>query len=204
MIAGHKGEIPFVLLLLPFLAGIGLGIYSPLFSITTFLSGILFGLIILFVSLNIFYKKLNLYKIKWVGGILINSILFFSGWIITLRYNELSSRNHFSKIQADYLLVKINNEPKASGDLLRCTVTVEDNVLKGKRTPTSGNLLITIKDSTGKSLYYGDELLIAANYHPVDPPYNPAEFNYKQYLANQNIHYQEFVYAHQYYVLAKN
>jgi len=204
MIAAHKGEIPFAILLLPFLAGIGSGICFPVFSFTTFLTIILIGLIVLFISLNLLYKKLNLYKIKWVGGTLIYSILFFLGWTITLKYNELNNNSHFSKKSADYLLVKISNEPKLNGESLKFTSIVEEDILNGKASSTSGNLLITIKDSTAKNLYYGDELLIPADYHPVDPPYNPAEFNYKQYLANQNIHYQEFLYAHQYYILAKN
>jgi competence protein ComEC len=204
MIAGHKGEIPFVILLLPFLAGIGLGIYFPYFSFTTFLSILLFGLIILFIGLNLAYKKLNLYKIKWLGGILVHSILLLLGCVVTIDYNELNSKDHFSKKHTDYLLVKVNNEPKLNGDLLRFTATVEYNITNGKRSPVTGSLLIAIKDSTASSLYYGDELLIPANYHPVDPPYNPAEFNYKQYLANQNIHYQEFLYPRQYYVLSRN
>jgi len=204
MMAAHKGEIPFAILLLPFLAGIGFGIWFPVFSFTTFLSIAVVSLIVLFISLNFFYKRLNLHKSKWVGGTLIYSILFMLGWTITLKYNELNSKDLFSKKPAEYLLVKINNEPKLSGELLRFTATVEYNVLNRKATPTSGNLLITIKDPAAKSLYYGNELLIPANYQPVDPPYNPGEFNYKHYLANQNIHYQEFLSAHQYYELAKN
>lgn len=204
MIAAHKGEIPFAILLLPFLAGIGSGIWFPVFSFTTFLTITLFGLIILFISLNSFYKKLNLYKSKWLGGVLAYSILFLLGCTVTLKYNELSNKDHFSKKTADYLLVKISNEPKLSGDMLRFTASVENRIQNGKANPASGNLLITIKDSKARTLYYGDELLILSNYHLVDPPYNPAEFNYKQYLANQNIHYQEFLYHHQYYVLAKN
>ena len=109
---------------------------------------------------------------------------FFLGWTVTLNYNELNSSDHFSKKPADYLLVKINNEPKLTGELLRFTATVEDNVKNRKVTPASGDLMITIKDKTARNLYYGDELLIPANYQPVDPPYNPGEFNYKQYLAS--------------------
>jgi competence protein ComEC len=37
MTAEHKGEIPFVVLLLPFLAGIGLGIYFPVVPLILFL-----------------------------------------------------------------------------------------------------------------------------------------------------------------------
>lgn len=94
--------------------------------------------------------------------------------------------------------------PKPNGDLLRFTAIVEDNLKNRNAISTSGNLLVVIKDKLARNLYYGDELLIPANYQSVDPPYNPAEFNFKQYLANQNIHYQMFLSQHQYYVVSKN
>src|SRR5690348_2448877 len=103
MIATHKGEIPFAILLLPFLAGISSGIYFPVFSFNVLLTIILDGLIVLFISLNLFYKTLNLHKFKWVGGTLIYSVLFILGWVVTLNYNELNSKDHFSKKPADYL-----------------------------------------------------------------------------------------------------
>jgi competence protein ComEC len=204
MIATHKGEIPFIILLLPFLAGIGAGINFVPGSFSTFLSIILYSLITLFIGLNFFYKRLNLYKAKWLGGILINSILFFLGIIVTINYNELNNKDHFSKKPADYQVVKITNEPKLTNGGIRFTATVEATVKNGKTTRTSGNLLITIRDSAAKNLYYGDELMIPSAYQPIDPPYNPAEFNYKRYLANENIHYQVYLAEPRFYVLNKN
>jgi competence protein ComEC len=74
------------------------------------------------------------------------------GWVVVIHYNELNNKDHFSKKQADFLLVKISNEPKLTGDILRFTTTVEASVLKGKRAPANGNLLIAIKDSNAKKL----------------------------------------------------
>jgi competence protein ComEC len=65
-------------------------------------------------------------------------------------------------------------------------------------------LLVTIKDSSAGKLCYGDELLIPAKYNAVEPPLNPAEFNYKQYLAHKNIYYQAFLYPKQYVLLKTN
>ncbi|WP_426667638.1 ComEC/Rec2 family competence protein [Mucilaginibacter sp. McL0603] len=204
MIAEHKGEIPFVVLLLPFLAGIGLGIYFPVFPLILFVEIAFYSLVFVFIVLNLAYKRLGLYKFKWLGGVLMHTILLLLGWVVTINYNELNNKDHFSKSKADYLVVKISNEPKLSGDLLRFTASIEANVFIHKPIPSNGNLLITIKDSTAKTLYYGDELLIPASYQAIDPPFNPAEFNYKKYLANQNIHYQEFLRHHQFYVLSRN
>ena len=204
MITEHKGEIPFVVLLLPFLAGIGLGVYFPVIPLVLSVEIAFYSLVFAFIVLNLAYKQLGLYKFKWVGGILMHTILLLLGWVVTINHDELNYKDHFSKSKADYLIVKISNEPKLSGDLLRFTAVVEATVLRQKRISSNGNLLITIKDSTAKTLYYGDELLIPASYQAIDPPFNPAEFNYKKYLANQNIHYQKFLKHHQFFVLNKN
>jgi competence protein ComEC len=204
MIANHKGEIPFVVLIIPFLLGIGIGLnflpgaYATLFAI------LFFALSFIFIALNLVYKPLNIYKVRWLGGLLISLILFLFGCISVINYNELNRTDHFSKTPAQYIVVKINKEPILKNGLLRFTATVKERISNGKHIPVSGNLLITIKDTLAKNLYYGDELLIPANYKPVDPPFNPAEFNYKTYLAHQNIHYQSFLYPHQYTVIAHN
>jgi competence protein ComEC len=56
MIADHKGEIPFVVLLLPFLAGTGLGIYYPSAAFSLFLSVTLYSFAFAFILLNLIYQ----------------------------------------------------------------------------------------------------------------------------------------------------
>jgi len=204
MIPNHKGEIPVVLLLLPFLLGIGLGLTLLSGVNVTWITVVFFVLSVLFILLNLNFSKFNLYKQRWLGGSLITLILFLFGLIIVTRYSELNKSNHFSKTQAQYLIVKITNEPVLKNGFLRFTASVEESINKEKRSSTSGTLLVSIKDSSAKNLYYGDELLILAKYNPIDPPFNPAEFNYKRHLANQNIFYQAFLYPKQYVVVTTN
>jgi competence protein ComEC len=204
MVPNHKGEIPVVLLLLPFLLGIGLGLNLLSGVNIAWLTIVFVALSFLFILLNLNYSKFNLYKQRWLGGSLITLILFLFGLIIVTRYSELNKGDHFSKIPAQYLVVKISTEPVLKNGLLRFSANVEENINKEKRFSTSGTLLISIKDSSAKNLYYGDELLIPAKYNPIDPPFNPAEFNYKKYLANQNIFYQAFLYPKQYVVVKTN
>jgi competence protein ComEC len=204
MIANHKGEIPVVILLLPFLFGVGLGINLLAGANITWLSIAFFVLCLVFIILNFNYNRFKLYKLRWLGGSLITAILFLLGWIGVIRYNELNNCDHFSKATGQFLVVKINNEPILKNGLLRFTANVEESVNNGKRSSVSGTLLIAIKDSSAKSLYYGDELLIPAKYNAIEPPFNPAEFNYKKYLANQNIYYQSFLAPKQFVVLNTN
>jgi competence protein ComEC len=204
MIANHKGEIPFVILLIPFIAGITLGLNFGAYADTAILIILLTILIAIFILLNIGYKKFHIYKSRWIGGILINLVLFLAGWISVANYSELNKSNHFSKTPAQYLIARINNEPVLKNGYYRFTTRVVETVNKNTKTATKSTLLIALKDSAAKTLCYGDELLIKSNYNTIDPPYNPAEFNYKQYLANQNIYYQQFLFHGQYAVLQHN
>lgn len=204
MIVAHKGEIPFVIFLIPFLAGIacGLNLFPAANTVWLFIA---LGLSsATFISLNIFYKRFNLYKSRWLGGALMHLILFIGGCICVNCYNELNSKNHFSKSQADFLIVRITSEPKLSNGILRFTSEVEQNIKGNQSKLVTGNLLIAIKDSAAADLYYGDKLMVPASYRPITSPQNPAEFNYKGYLANQNIHFQEFLYNGQYFLFKKN
>jgi competence protein ComEC len=201
MIANHKGEIPFLILLLPFILGIGLAIIFPAAANVYWLTIFFFLLSAVFIVLNLGYTKLGIYKSQWIGGALITTILFIAGYICTFNNNELNNKQHFSKQPAQFLVVKIVTEPVLKNGLYRFTAEAEAAVNNGKKSAATGNLLLTIKDIT-PDLLYGDELLIPAKYTPVNPPFNPAEFNYKRYLANQNIYYQQFLYAGQYQKLA--
>lgn len=204
MIANHKGEIPFIVLLLPFLLGIWLGLSFS--SANYFLWTIIpiSFLALAFFVLNLAYTTLGLYKLRWIGGILINLILFLTGWFCVIENNQLNLPSHFSKHPSQQLIARINSEPTLKNGLIRFTTVVEKQKDTIHANKSTGNLLITIKDSLATKLQYGDELLILSNYTIVDPPFNPAEFNYKRYLANQNIYHQAYLYPGQYIVVNHN
>jgi len=204
MIANHKGEIPFVVLIIPFLLGVSIGLSFIPAAYVNLLAILFYSLSFVFIALNLIYKKFSIYKYRWLGGVLMAGILFLFGAISVIRYDEFTRPNHFSKVNAQYAVVKISNEPILKNGLFRFKAEVKECITSNKHIPATGNLLVTIKDTSAKNLYYGDELLIPANYKTVDPPFNPAEFNYKQYLAGQNIHYQSFLYPHQYAIIARN
>ncbi|MDO3641104.1 ComEC/Rec2 family competence protein [Mucilaginibacter sp. L3T2-6] len=197
MIANHKGEVPFLILLLPFILGIGLAINLPPVADIHWLTIAFSALTAIFIFLNIGYTRLKIYQSQWAGGALITIILVIAGYVTTFNNNELNNKHHFSKQHAQLLAVKIVSEPVLKNGFYRFTVNVEATVNQGRRSAATGTLLITLKDVT-PDLMYGDELLIPAKYTSVNPPFNPAEFNYKRYLANQNIYFQQFLYPGQY------
>ncbi|TFF34676.1 ComEC/Rec2 family competence protein [Mucilaginibacter psychrotolerans] len=200
MIAKHKGEIPVVILLLPFIVGIVAGLYcqranlSLLYIAATILT-------IAFVILNLGYSKLSVYKMRWLGGLFLYPILFLTGWLLTLQHRELNKADHFSKIPARYMSIHINTEPTVKGDVVRFTADVVQAINRNSIRSCSGTLLVTIKDERATHLSYGEELLIPAKFTEIEPPYNPGEFNYKRYLANKNVYHQVYLYPRQYKIL---
>ncbi|MFP5437215.1 MAG: ComEC/Rec2 family competence protein [Bacteroidia bacterium] len=54
--------------------------------------------------------------------------------------------------------------------------------------PTSGTVLVTLpKDSTNTKLHIGDVLFIHSDVQEVAPPASPYQFDYRQYMARQNV-----------------
>ncbi len=79
MIAFNKGEIPFLRLLLPFFAGLCLAAYFPLSGYNILLLWIFAVMMLLFITLNLSYLKLNIYKHQWIGGLLMYLLLIITG-----------------------------------------------------------------------------------------------------------------------------
>lgn len=201
MITRHRGEIPVVLLLLPFIAGIACAIWNTDGQPYPWAVALLVLLATAFILLNLAYQSLRLYHYRWIGTLLIIPILFLTGLLFTLSRNELNHADHFSKQPAKYLLVNINSEPVVKHDVTRFTADVV-GAYDGKACSyTTGTILIAVKDKLATNVFYGEQLLIPANYSAPDPPFNPGEFNYKQYLANKHIHQQSYLYPGQYRVL---
>jgi competence protein ComEC len=194
MLPAHKGEIPFLLWLMPFIAGIALGLFPGGLSLFPYIAVITVAIIIVFVALNLFYNHLNADRYSWLGGLMLHVILICTGWLCCTQHNQLRSAQHFSKLRTNYMTVQIITEPQQKGIYTRFTAQVHSTVKNGKSVPCLGKLLVTlVADSNAHLLYYGDVILIPATYKPVDQPFNPAEFNYKQYLSHQNIYHQCFI-----------
>ncbi|RYY36404.1 MAG: ComEC family competence protein [Sphingobacteriaceae bacterium] len=203
MNARQFGAIPFVFILFLYLIGLAAGLNFAPFSFNSIFF-ILIALIVAFVLLNVLYKHLSIYKLNWTGGILLAIILIVAGINNVNSSKEVNDNDHFARHKADHLVLKIIDEPVLKNDSYRFTTQVIQTTNGDQSKQTIGKLLLSIKDTRASKLKYGDVLLIAAKYDEVMPPLNPAEFNYKQYLANKNIYHQAYLYPGQYVSLKSN
>jgi len=190
-----KAEYIFVRILIPFLFGIGAFYFYPNLAVAKLLAIITAVLFLTIATLNVSYKKLNAYRFKGLTGILILLFFFFFGGLVCLLKNETLKSDYFAKKHYTYLKVWVNDEPEQTNDIVRFKASVVSGYENSRPIKLSGKLLVALKVNSVGSLHlkYGDELVISANYASIEPPYNPAEFDFKRWMAAKNIHQQCFI-----------
>ncbi|WP_231459508.1 ComEC/Rec2 family competence protein [Pedobacter sp. Leaf132] len=190
-----KADYIFARILLPLIVGIGVFYFFPTENLIVTLSIISAAIFLLLFVINFTYKILNAYKFKGISGFLFFTFFFSFGGLLCLLNNEKLKADYFAK--KDYKLLKIwvNDEPEQTNDILRFKARVISGYLNNNQLKQSGQILLALKvDSLNPiHLEYGDELIVSAKYLDVEPPYNPAEFDFKQWLANQNVFEQAFI-----------
>jgi competence protein ComEC len=190
-----KGEIPFVRLLTPLILGIGLALCWPDQLLSRISSaGLVLGLII-FLTLTVVYKSHQVYRRKWIIGILVHFIILLAGYNLTYKNAQLYNADYFTKTPSDALIVVICNEPQLSGEIIKFEARVEQTVAAKAIEPASGKLLVVLKTDPEHpmQLDFGDRLMVPAQYDEVEPPYNPGEFDFKRYLGTRQIYQQAFL-----------
>lgn len=186
-------DIPIVRILIPFVAGIVVGIN--------------FGstwpwLVLLLSSTGL--VAVILYSVKRIRrsrqwGRVFNVMLFFFFaclGLITLRQNTSILRpNHFGHQldSATHATVVVKEPPVEKARSYKIEVRVEGLAARNTK-PVEGRALLYLpKVQDVASIEYGDVLLIENRFDTIDPPMNPGQFNYKRYLSFHNIYHQAYL-----------
>ncbi|SOD82345.1 ComEC/Rec2 family competence protein [Spirosoma fluviale] len=131
-----------------------------------------------------------------LGGLL---LLMALGWGISYQHtarNQSDNLVHLTDTLRAYEGV-IAAQPEERAKTFR----VELAVRRGKWTsqagekwqPLSGRVIVYL-DKAGQSMpHYGEVWLVTGSPRPIDPPLNPGEFDYKQYLSYRNIYHQQYL-----------
>lgn len=202
----YKGEIPFVRLIVPLILGILLGYYFGHERIFSSVPILALTCILLWIFLLINYKKLPVYRIRWVVGLISHCLITALGYWVTIYSSEKYDETHYSLQKADAFVVEIKNDPKQLHHVLRFEAYVVASHFRGIESIKIGRLLVSVQFDSTKTLNlrYGDRLLVPAKFDDIDPPYNPGEFNYKAYLGDRQIYYQAFLKDDEIHLLDRN
>lgn len=194
MIAYYKTEVPFLRLVLFFIAGISISVTQNL-APNLIYNYAWYGCIFLILVAALTYKYFKLYLKRHYIGLLIYITMFFGGIVICNQHKENYKSNHFSKTPAAELIGVVNETPRIKGDVARFILDIKSNIHQRKVKPTIGKLLVALRFDTTKNLNlnYGDLIILKSKYQLTEPAYNPSEFNYRRYLSFQNIYHQTFI-----------
>jgi len=192
---GHFQQIPLLRFIIPLIFGVMIG--NNIIVNTYFI----FGLLILVLTPTFIYYFFKLsnenraYQSRWVFGFFLTLSIFTSGILLSSGHSNLLKKNHFSNIDfhGNTCIVNVVEAPSERSRSVRLLVKVEAiKQAEGWITTTGKALLYLEKDSAALQLNYGDKLLINANFSETNPPSNPYEFDYKRYLAFNNIYHQAY------------
>lgn len=168
-------------------------------SFDTFFISSLLVVLVLFTLLSLWLtpKSETLsYKYRWVFGFFITLTLLFTGIHLNIHNSLLHHPYHFSQNEyhGNNTILKVVEAPSERANSVRLLVDVLALKKDNKWMRTTGKALVYLeKDSSSLNLRYGDKLLAPANFTETRGPSNPYEFDYKRYLAFNNIYHQSYL-----------
>src|SRR6185436_7852710 len=140
-------------------------------------------------------RKFLSWKRRWIFGASVHVLVFCFAFSLTNRRTEITDLAHFSNQEGvtEYLAFLDNSiqEKKKSFKVIIEVIAVKKsngwNLAKGKC------LLYIAIDSIASSLEYGDLISFKTSPVIVKPPANPEQFNYKQWLAYNQVYQQLYL-----------
>ena len=186
-------KAPFIRILLPFLIGIIVQYYFviPIFQILL-LAGATTLLFITFSFIPLAYR----YSFQWVQGLLLSSIIFFTGVLTVWQKDIRNEKNWFGHYYNDSssLIIKINEPLVEKDKSFKAEGRVENIIKNGISKNVTGKILIYFsKEDVTQLPQYGDKILIAGGLQLIKNAGNPGGFNYSRYMAFQQTFHQVFL-----------
>ncbi|MFA7361419.1 MAG: DNA internalization-related competence protein ComEC/Rec2 [Candidatus Kapaibacterium sp.] len=152
------------------------------------------ALLILIVSYFLFKKKYQVLKF-----IILLVIIILTGLIksnIDFRTSSDKSINLLDRnISGIFLVGTIDNLPEYSENRVRFTVDASELISRNDTLKVDGRILVLLKQTKILSLYdsfprfeAGDKVILFGSLRDAPDDTNPGEFNYREYLALNDIH----------------
>ncbi len=193
-------QVPLVRLIIPFITGIIISTETEtvLFMQEYFLYGIAF----MVIAGGLTYASVFGYSSRWVYGSFIVIFMFMCGYSLTEK-KEAHGKKMSGAFKTDRSLylarideIFVMREKSCRG--LLSLLSYKDS---SGWNSCSGKLMVyTEPDSSLPGISAGTIMLIHAGLRPVEPPKNPAEFDYRTYLQRKGIYHSTYLKKGQWHV----
>lgn len=191
-------QLPFVRILIPYVAGIYLQLQTQSnYGVYIYVLGIVFLIWVLYSS---FAKQT--YRYRFVYGIFLNLSLIILG-VLSANVASPKKFNHYDKTSISTAIV---TEPIEEKDNSFKTILKLVELKIGDSVYTDNHKIIAYlaKDSMSRKLIYGDKIVFSSKISDIQVAGNPYEFNYKKYLFGKKIIAQTYINTGNFQVIDKN
>lgn len=178
-------EMPFVRLIIPFLAGIACQYWISILSFSWWN----YTIVLLLLTATFFsFFLASSWRFRWIFGFVINLSLFFFGIILTIKQPVTDKLVVDS---SNRVILYLLDNPQLRTKSIRAEAEVR-SVFKNKIWwPAKEKMLVYFDagDSLAPKLRYGDE--VAADFVPqmVAQMGNPEQFNFQKYLSDRGVNF---------------
>src|ERR1700756_62765 len=181
-------QIPFLRILLPFIAGIGFWLVGRQDSPSLiYVSGIFLICALLYFLLIKSTQTLP----KFLFGLAVQVFLFFSGWQLCNYNNEKQNPINYTHVLTDSTtsyMGYVSEIPVEKTKSIKAEITLQQIKNKGVWKNTCGKIIVYFeKIDKAKNLETGNNIVFTGKLQEMPPPLNPHEFDYKAYLDVRNV-----------------
>lgn len=129
-------------------------------------------------------------------------ILLFGIWQFW-RQDPRFVSGHFSHFKLESYVLDIIEEPQKKNDISRFSAVVKGGYVDGNFIAVHGRIMVSLKSGTEHIPRFGDRIWLRGRATALKPPFNPMEFNYKEYLGREHIYHQIFIPSSQYTIIKR-
>ncbi|PWK29058.1 competence protein ComEC [Arcicella aurantiaca] len=187
----HFSTFPFVRYCIVLICGILLYRFLPLLPIYFVLGAWVF-ISFLYAFLFIFRRKIkNQLLIGFVGSL----FLILSAYEVSFLNDEMNYPQHYthwSKEISHYEVI-VDNLVEEKENSWKCTGEIRSVIVDNRILSTSGKILLYFDNHSVEKPRYGDIFFVKGKPQEISSPKNPEEFDYQQYMRNQNVGYQQYL-----------
>ncbi|MBA4851554.1 ComEC/Rec2 family competence protein [Emticicia sp. BO119] len=181
---------PVVRYLLCLIAGILAYLQTHYFNTVFYYTGA--GLLLILLT-SIFFRS-PLFR-----GISACLLLFLSGWVLAYQKTVINNPEHFTNQKNfSYYQAIITSNAEIKAKTYKVEAEIRQVRTSEKWQKATGKILLYFNKAEAKKPQYGDIFLIKNMPSEIDPPKNPEEFDYRQFLRNKGIYGHHFLWQNEY------
>jgi len=189
----YRHLFPMVRILLPFMAGTSVCIILSSTSEISLLIWI--GLLLFTTASGLIPFKNQRFITHWIFGISVSLLLFVTGYNSVILHKEIMKSDHFANLMTSGTFIAEVAEPLQEKDHSYKTILRIKALKKGNRIIAAEGHILTYfaKDSVKNTPEEGSLIAFSADLQQISPPQNPGAFDYRKYMANNNVYHQVYL-----------